>query len=140
MLLTSLNALALALRPFTVVRTRGYLYTRSDQTAAAEDQSFAYGECVVSDQASAIGVTAVPTPITDGDSDLFYLFQLLKTSSGILSGTSVGVRGAGIEIDSRAMRKVNGDQDLITVVESDLAGVTAGQVVATFSRLLVKLH
>ena len=48
-LITSLNASALALRPFTVVRTHLELYMRSDQSAAAEDQSCAFGACVVSD-------------------------------------------------------------------------------------------
>jgi len=50
----SLNAAALALRPFTVVRTRGHLYLRSDQIAAAEAYDISYGMAVVSDQASAI--------------------------------------------------------------------------------------
>ena len=37
-LLSSLNAAALALRPFTIVRTRGQLSIRTDQTAATEQQ------------------------------------------------------------------------------------------------------
>ncbi len=46
-LIFTLNAAALALRPFTVVRTRFQLGMRSDQTSAAEDQVLGYGIVVV---------------------------------------------------------------------------------------------
>ena len=64
-----LNAAALALRPFTVVRTRANLIIRSDQQAASELFEVAYGETVVSEQASAAGVVSVPTPVTEDASD-----------------------------------------------------------------------
>jgi len=60
-LVSSLSAAALALRPFTVVRTRGSMFLETDQQAASEFYQAAIGCCVVSDQAVAIGVTAVPT-------------------------------------------------------------------------------
>ncbi len=56
------NAAALALRPFTIIRTRGWLSISSDQTTTSENQELVYGVAVVTDQANAIGVTAVPTP------------------------------------------------------------------------------
>jgi hypothetical protein len=61
----SLNAAALALRPFTIVRSRFTYGVISDQAASLEDQVGAVGIAVVSDQAVAVGATAVPTPITD---------------------------------------------------------------------------
>jgi len=90
-LVTSLSAGALAFRPFTVVRTRGVLHLRSDQFANSESQSAAYGRCVVSDQAVAIGVTAVPTPITDNGSDLWFVYEMLKTRVEVSS--AVGIEG-----------------------------------------------
>ena len=48
-LVQSLNALALALRPFTIVRTRGSVLVNSDQNAASEDYGASFGEAVVSD-------------------------------------------------------------------------------------------
>ncbi len=63
----------LAKRPFTVVRTHLEVLFQSDQVAATETQLGAIGLCVVSDQAAAIGITAVPTPDTDLASDLWYL-------------------------------------------------------------------
>ena len=76
-LVTSLNAAALAIRPFTVVRTRGLIGLRSDQAAASEEQAIGYGKAVVSDQAVAIGITAVPTPVTDSGSDYFHVYESL---------------------------------------------------------------
>jgi len=46
-LLDSLNAAALALRPFTVVRSRGFLFIASDQISGAENQAVNYGMTVV---------------------------------------------------------------------------------------------
>ncbi len=138
-LLTSLNAAALALRPFTVVRSRGYIHLISDQTAASESQSIAYGHCVVSDQANAIGATAIPTPVTDSGSDLFFVYERLRTF--FTFGSAIGFQSpAGLfkEYDSKAMRKIAVGEDLVVVVESSAS--TSGLSFQSFSRHLVKLH
>ncbi len=77
LLVSTANAALLALRPFTIVRSRGILAFRSDQTGASELFAAALGLAVVSEQAAAIGATAIPTPMTDLGSDLFYTHQLL---------------------------------------------------------------
>ena len=132
----SLNAAALALRPFTVIRARMQLFLRSDQAASAEDQAAAFGMCVVSDQAVAIGVTAVPTPVTDLASDLWFVHRYLMAS---YSGIAGGARGIPYEVDSKAMRKVDLGQDLISVAEVDL-GIGAGVTMFIAGRILVKVH
>ncbi len=107
LLSSSLNAAALALRPFTIVRTRGMLWTASDQVAGPEDAFGAFGYAVVSDQASAIGVTAIPTPITDAGSSLF--FSWTPWMAAIEQATAVGfdaTPGFVQHFDSKAMRKV----------------------------------
>ncbi len=104
----SLNAAALALRPFTVVRSRFLVSIASDQVAASETQVGAVGLAVVSDQANAIGVTAVPTPITDMGSDLWFVHQLLYNE--MIFGSAIGFQTQAqriYEIDSKAMRKVD---------------------------------
>ncbi len=73
-LFASLNAAALALRPFTIIRTRLDWHCRSNQSAAAELWGGAFAGAVVSDQASVVGVTAVPTPVAEIDSDFFFFF------------------------------------------------------------------
>jgi len=79
------------------------LSIRSDQTGATEDQHAAYGAAVVSDQAVAVGVTAVPTPITDDFSDLWFVYERLI---GTFVTTGAGLTNKSYEtvIDSKAMR------------------------------------
>ncbi len=139
LILTALTAAGLALRPFTVVRSRGLLFVSSDQEAGDERQSVAYGACVVSDQAVGIGVTAVPTPATDNDSDLWFVHESLFNNFQFASGVGFdGASGTKYPIDSRAMRKVEDGSDLITVVET--SAVSFGTRVLSFNRVLLKLH
>jgi len=138
-LLTSLSAGALALRPFTVVRSRGELYLTSDQDGASEFYEMAYGECVVSDQAVAIGVTAVPTPSTDSESDLWFVYERMMGAT--LFATAAGFEsfeGVGRSYDSKAMRKVEEGQDIIAVQET--SSISFGATLASFRRSLIKLH
>jgi len=141
-LILSLSAAGLALRPFTVIRTRLHFSVRSDQSAASENFDAAIGCAVVSDQAAAIGITAVPTPFTDLGSDLWFVHQIIDGHFLFISG--VGVEGnsnsptGGMDVDSKAMRKVNGDQDLVTVIEN--SGLSSGTQVYAAGRQLIKLH
>ena len=113
-----------AVDPITLVRTRGKISVVTDQAggAAVDEGSFgAIGMCVVSDQALAIGVTAVPTLITDKDSDLWLLHEYFFAS--VLVGTNVGFSDVSslTMFDSKAMRKISEDQSLIVVVENAAA-------------------
>jgi len=134
----SLNSTALALRPFTVVRVRGLIYVRSDQTANTETPFGALGMAIVSDQAVAVGVTALPSPITDEASDLWFMFQHVAT--GLQVSSAVGIPGPAnvYEFDSKGMRKVEDGQDLVIVFEN--ASSSDGLSYVTKYRILVKLH
>ncbi len=129
-----------ALRPYTVVRTHLYLSIHSDQQVASENQIIAIGFAVVSDQASAIGVTAVPTPVTDLDSDAWYLHQFI---SGVFTlATAVGINGPGnssTNVDSKAMRRVEDGFDNIVTIEA-VTTLSDGVNVVTAGRQLLKLH
>ena len=140
-LVLALSAGALALRPFTIVRTRGIIRVTSDQSGASENYGASYGKAVVSEQANAIGVTAVPTPTTDNASDLWFVYEFLL--GRFLFQDATGAQDVGVErlIDSRAMRKVEDGQDVVTVVEGPGAGGgTSGSLINSFDRMLVKLH
>jgi len=134
-LFTGLTATLLGMRPFTIVRNRGLFHIRSDQIAATEDGSASYGLAVVSDQALAIGVTAVPTPETDKDSDLWLLFVTLATS---VAANVVSEMGKFVEFDSKAMRKVEEGQDIAGSIETTT--VSDGLIVYKTGRMLIKLH
>ncbi len=132
-----LTASALAIRPFTIVRTRLQWMCLSDQSAATESFVGNIGMAVVSDQAIGVGVSAVPTPATDLGSDLFFLIDQWIGEFSLI-GTSAFGSIQSREIDSKAMRKVDDDQDLVVAVE---AGIGAnGVIVRAVGRVLIKLH
>ena len=133
----ALNAAALALRPFTIVRTLFVFDLRSDQAAAVEQQAANFGIAVVSDQALAVGITAVPTPVTDIGSDLFFAFIAMYADESSLTDRTRG--SSKYLLDSKAMRKVPDDADLAVVAEADTA-VAAGCILRMTGRMLVKLN
>ncbi len=132
---SSLNAAALALRPFTIIRHRLLIYLTSDQEAASELQFAAFGACVVSDQARAIGISAVPTPVNEVSFDLWFSHRWIASGHG--AGTVDSQRGTPYEIDSKAMRKVEEGSDVINVVENATAD---GVIISVAGRMLIKLH
>ncbi len=132
---SSLNAGALALRPFTIVRTHIQLFLASDQEAAIELQEAAFGLAVVSDQAVAVGLSALPTPATDLSSSLWLAHQVMFADAvNITDRTSPGQK---YEINSKAMRKVEIGQDLVLMAES---GSSSGVNILSGGRILVKTH
>jgi len=139
-LLASLTTAEKALRPFTIVRSRLDVLFSSDQQSASEAYGGAVGMCVVSDQAEAIGVTALPTPVTDRISDLWFLYQQMFGEfvvGGAVTGIEVGQHF--YSIDSKAMRKVEEGNDVVVVAEFDV-GIGFGSLISVAGRVLIKLH
>jgi len=131
----ALGASALALRPFTIVRERNNWFVRSDVVTGGEVWGCALGACVVTEQANAIGSSAVPTPITDQDSDQFYMYDEIY---GRFGGTAVEEVGARKVVESKAMRKV-GDNDQAIIVFETPSFVSSATIVFG-GRFLIKLH
>ena len=134
---SGLTAGALLLRPFTVLRTRLIVHIESDQAIAAEANDGAFGYIVVTDTASSLGITAIPTPLLNPEADWF-VFQPL--SFNFLHLSSVGFEGnSGVQyiVDSKAMRKVGPDDDIAGIVQMRGAD---GSVITTTGRRLIQLH
>ena len=74
--------------PGTIVRVRGVAFVRSDQTAATEDAFGAVGFAVVSEQARAAGAASLPGPITNEDSELWFLWQPLYVTLTLVSNVN----------------------------------------------------
>ena len=102
----------------TIIRTRGLLTVRTDQVSALEDPFGAVGMCVVSDQAVAIGVTAIPTPYTDAESDLWLFHSFWAAPITLATGAAFANVSTQIHLESKAMRRINEDQTLCLVVEN----------------------
>ena len=135
-ILGSLNAAALALRPFTVVRTRIEAAFASDQAGASEIPFGALGFIVVNDKASALGATGVPGPITNSVDD-FFVWQAMSQNMIFLSSIGYTDRSHRYEIDSKAMRKVDAGDDVAIMSEMT---ASVGATLVLQGRMLVKLH
>ncbi len=92
----------------------------------------------MSDQALAIGVTAVPTPFTDQGSDLFFLYDTITGQVSVTTDVGVLELGQNKDIDSRAMRKVEEGQDVAITIEN--SAIANGVNLTKAGRMLLKLH
>jgi len=124
----------------TVIRTRGRLGVGLI-SAAAEGDGFrwAFGMANVSENAAGIGITAVPTPITDIAWDGWFVFETgtvftEDSSPAAASPSSTQI----IEIDSKAMRKTHNTDVIVAVFEVVEIGTATMQAFLS-TRLLDKL-
>ena len=108
-------------RPETMARLRGLLTVMTDQFTATESPFGAVGMCVVSDEAAAVGITAMPKPYTDAESDLWLFHQYW--SAPVSAPTAVGMNNVAVQylLDSKAMRKVNEDETLVGIIQNGSA-------------------
>ncbi len=128
----------LAQRPFTIVRNHVFFRVSSDQSATPELYLAAIGFAVVTSQALAIGVTAVPTPFTDQVSDAFFVWGQLGGTIDVATAVGKTELGKDMQIDSKAMRKVDDGFDVAISVET--APIGEGADVVKSGRMLIKLH
>ena len=108
-----MGPLGLAKRPFTITRTVGMLAIYGDQAGAIEHPLVALGGIVVSDKAVATGATAIPDPVTEVESDSWFLYATL---AGPQATSLDGPPPSIMQFDSRAQRKVaDGDQVVFVI-------------------------
>ena len=103
----------------TIVRTRGMWGITTDQITTSENLACALGFAIVTAQAAAIGITAVPTPTTDQGSDSFYVWDFLM--GGMVFGDTTSFNHLIWEhhqFDSKAQRKLTDDQTSVVVLEN----------------------
>jgi len=106
----------------TLVRTRGTVNVIPNVTTADVEFTGAIGVGVVTDRAFAAGAASIPGPFTDSGWDGWVATMLL---SGALE---FGTEGSfiwieGVEVDSKAMRKVTDDETVVIMAESLLGTV-----------------
>ena len=106
----------------TIRRTVGLVNISSDQSAAVETPVAAFGMVVVSDAAAAIGVTALPGPITEASDDGWFVWQALVTTQGADTSRNNNI----FNFDSRAMRRVEQGFQIALMIET---GATFGSII-----------
>ena len=110
--------------------------TMTDQVAGSEEPQIVVAAMVVTDEAVAIGITAMPDPVSNPDADWYWYAD---APTGITVATAVGFQTNQVfEFDSKAMRKVSSNQDII-VVAANRSAADGGFVVVS-GRELFKLH
>jgi len=125
----------------TVIRTRGLIeLTISAATAGLDGYAGAFGIAICSNDAFAVGVTAVPTPISDVAWDGWMWHQFFSVHApAAFQATGTGPYATTIEIDCKAMRKINVGETLYMAVEATEIGACVLTVRAD-TRILSKLH
>ena len=124
-----------AISPGTLIRSRGRFAIATDNPGVAEDQIGAVGFTFVNAIAGALGVTAIPGPGTDPLWDGWFFHQFFSQRNLVLSAIGVPNLTQGYDIDSKAMRKFDGDHNLAIMVEN--TGST-GFVASIQARFLIK--
>ena len=137
-LILSGNDALLALRPFTIVRTRLEMHVHSDQAATSEFQHVALGVQVVGEEAVDAGASSLATPFAEQGSDLWMVYEELMNFQ--FFGSTVGFNNNGVSrtIDSKAMRKVQDGYDVAYMLEA--SSLSAGLICTVSGRFLIKLH
>ena len=112
----------------TIIRTRGIFQAfLSQATASLDGFQGAVGICKVSSNAFGVGITAIPTPVTDiaWDGWLWYQRFNVKAATATLG---VVEQMAGIEyvVDAKAMRKTNVTDVIVGVIEATEVGTAIG--------------
>ena len=126
----------------TLVRTRGELLVQlltSDGAGGAGGFRWAAGICIVTENAAGVGVTAVPSPITDLGWDGWLWHQLgnVRVQETTLLGQQLAAT-VRVPIDSKAMRKMRSLDFIIAAFQVVEVGVSTIEAHLE-TRMLVKL-
>ena len=137
------NGVVLALdSEATLVRIRGMVHVHL-LTASAVGDGFigAVGLGIVTSEAFAIGVTAIPSPLGENDWDGWMwhsFFDVRAITATIADGANAMAIDQHIELDSKAMRKFSSNQVLAGVVGVSESGAATMELNAQ-CRILLKI-
>ena len=122
--------------PETVVRVRGMVAIEAQSYAADLGITGAFGMGIVSAEAFAIGITAVPKPFANADWGGWLVWRSFGLRFESITQAGVLLASWSMEIDSKAMRKAVANEVLVSVAESQ------GGAFALFdgTRVLTMLH
>ena len=126
----------------TLVRVRGSLYVQLQSSSAAGNYARgAVGIGVTSVEGFAVGVTGVPTPITEQAAESWIWWEnfVLESVTDAEAINTGGIGGYRIPIDTKAMRKLNVGDVVYCAVECSAVSGTITGTVALDTRALVLL-
>ena len=119
----------------TVVRTRGMISIIPGAFSASVSIVGAVGCCIVSSDALAVGITAIPGPFSDSEWGGWFVWHSFAYRFEFDDATGVQFPNWNWQVDSKAMRKVGPNEALVQVAESQSGAFD----IAAPLRTLVKL-
>ena len=127
----------------TIVRFRGQiLFSLKTTNQTAGGFVGAVGIGIANENAFNAGIGSVMTPVSDIDWDgwLYHqIFTVLSNTATIADGANAVGVSMRMEIDSKAMRKINEGDILFGAIEANLEAGAATLQVNAMTRFLVKL-
>jgi len=125
----------------TLVRTRGSLQAfivGATLPAVGDGFHCTFGICIVSEDAFAVGVTAIPDPNSDSAWDGWLYHRYFDLHVGNTSLPVIGPTFFNLEVDSKAMRKWRESDVMVAVLQTNEIGASEMDVYFD-SRILLKL-
>jgi len=121
----------------TIIRMRGFVEMILESAGAVGDGfSGAFGIGIVTAPAFAVGITAMPTPVTEVEWEGWLWHQWFSLHA-VVAAPSAEQRQT-FEIDSKAMRKFDSEQVLFAAWEGTESGSVTAQI-RLATRILIKL-
>ena len=114
----------------TVIRIRGHVFQRLGAASNLVEDCIliAHAIMVVDAKQLAIGVTAMPIPLSDNSEDFLWADStFLSRGSAAALGEDQGIQQSDIVVDSKAMRKLTLNQTLVMVTEMDVQSGGVGR-------------
>ena len=136
-LLSSFDPFAVGIIKPTIVRTRGMYSIKPDVFTANLDIVGAWGVAIVSDDAFAVGITAIPGPFSDSNWDgwmahEFFAVHLEDLGTAVETVFPADVR---FNVDSKGMRKVSDNETVVHVAESEIGNFLIAEPIRTLYKL-----
>ncbi len=103
----------------TLVRSRGEIVLSIDGPADGDKHVVGVGLMVASDAQVAGGIAGFPSPIGATDADWFWHSFVPLQSQSATQDQALGDQVARVIIDSKAMRKVKQNDNLVIVFDGD---------------------
>ena len=134
-ILASFDPVSFGMDKPTVIRTRGQVAVRPEITTADLDLVGAIGLGIVSDEAFAAGVAAIPGPFDSADWDGWFVWQSFSYNYEFIDGTGFNFSVWNFEVDSKAMRKVSDGETMVVVIESQVGAMRISAPLRTLWKL-----
>ena len=123
--------------PFTVMRTRGNVVLTMDTGAAGDAMAVGLGIIILKDSVVTAGAASMPGPSNVLDAEwVWHQWVPLLSQTGTQSD-DVGGQVARVEIDSKAMRKVKSNEQIVFVADAIIHAGTPTVDLVVGGRILV---